>query len=201
MTADLVRWALSSVLTITMGIIMGYRPGGGALGVLAGIALAMITGWSLAWIFMWISTIVKTAGAVQGMSMMIMFPLSFLSNASVPTGTLPRWLATIANANPVSHVVSAQRDLLNHGAITVQVGWALLGCVAIASVFGTLAVRSYARVASLCGPSVPRGISALVCMVGDGWPERGADVRRRRPSQMRTLIAMASTASTPVGPT
>ena len=113
MMADLVRFALATSVTLIVGVLMGYRPGGGVLGVAGGMGLAVITGWCLAWIFLWIGTIAKTAGAVQGMSMMIMFPLAFLSNAFVPISTLPGWLQAVTRVNPVSHVVSALRDLMN----------------------------------------------------------------------------------------
>jgi ABC-2 type transport system permease protein len=145
MLADLARYAIAASVTLTVGVLMGYRPGGGVLGVAAGILLAVVTGWSLAWIFMWVGTITKTAGAVQGLSMMIMFPLAFLSNAFVPVDTLPGWLQTVTRVNPVSQVVSALRDLMNDSAVTVQVGWALLGCAAIAAIFIPLAVRSYSK--------------------------------------------------------
>jgi ABC-2 type transport system permease protein len=145
MMADLVRYALATSITLIVGALMGYRPGGGILGVAAGMVLAVITGWCLAWIFLWIGTLAKTAGAVQGMSMMIMFPLAFLSNAFVPVNTLPGWLQTVTRVNPVSHVVSALRDLMNNGALTAQVGWALLGCATVAAIFIPLAVRSYSR--------------------------------------------------------
>jgi ABC-2 type transport system permease protein len=79
------------------------------------------------------------------MSMMIMFPLAFLSNAFVPVDTLPGWLQAVTRVNPVSHVVSALRDLMNDGAVTAQVGWALLGCAAVAAIFIPLAVRSYSK--------------------------------------------------------
>ena len=84
MMADLARYAIAAGITLTVGLVMGYRPGGGVPGVLAGVVLAVITGWSIAWIFLWIGTRARNAGAVQGMSMMIMFPLAFLSNAFVP---------------------------------------------------------------------------------------------------------------------
>jgi ABC-2 type transport system permease protein len=145
MLADLARYALATSVTLTVGVLMGYRPGGGVPGVAAGMVLAVVTGWSLAWIFMWIGAITKTAGAVQGMSMLIMFPLAFLSNAFVPVDTLPGWLQTLTSVNPVSHVVSALRDLLNDGAFTAQVGWALLGCATVAAIFIPLAVRSYSK--------------------------------------------------------
>jgi ABC-2 type transport system permease protein len=145
MMFDLARYAIAASVTLTVGVLMGYRPGGGVSGVAAGIVLAIITGWSLAWIFLWIGTRARSVGAVQGMSMMVMFPLAFLSNAFVPVDTLPGWLQTVTRVNPVSHVVSALRDLMNHGALTAQVGWALLGCAAVAAVFIPLAVRSYSR--------------------------------------------------------
>ena len=63
MMADLVRYALATGITLIVGAFMGYRPGGGVLGVAAGMVLAVITGWCIAWIFVWIGTIAKTAGA------------------------------------------------------------------------------------------------------------------------------------------
>jgi ABC-2 type transport system permease protein len=145
MVADLLRYGVAATLTILTGVLMGYRPGGGVLGVLGGWLLTIVAGWSLAWIFTWLGTVARSAQSVQGISMMIMFPLTFLSNAFVPVDTLPGWLAAFVRVNPVSHVVSAVRDLLNEGAVTAEVGWALLGCVVVVAVCAPLAVRSYSR--------------------------------------------------------
>jgi ABC-2 type transport system permease protein len=143
MLADLARYAIAAAVTLIVGAVMGYRPGGGVFGVLGGVVLAVITGWSIAWIFLWIGTKARSAGAVQGLSMMLMFPLAFLSNAFVPANTLPGWLQAVKRINPISHVVSALRDLMNDGVVTAQVGWALLGCAIVAAIFIPLAVRSY----------------------------------------------------------
>jgi len=145
MIADLIRYAIASVLTLVTGLLIGYRPGGGVLGCVGGVALTMIAGWSLAWIFTWLGTLMRSAQGVQGISMMIMFPLTFLSNAFVPAETLPGWLQAFVKVNPVSHVVSAVRDLFNDGAVTAEVGWAVAGCAAVVAVFAPLAVRSYSR--------------------------------------------------------
>lgn len=145
MVADLLRYAVAATLTIVVGVAMGYRPGGGVLGVAAGWLLTVVAGWSMAWIFTWLGTVARSAQSVQGISMMIMFPLTFLSNAFVPVETLPGWLETFVRVNPVSHVVSAVRDLLNDGAVTSEVGWALLGCALVVAVFAPLATRSYSR--------------------------------------------------------
>ncbi|UMG91863.1 ABC transporter permease [Nocardioides sp. TF02-7] len=145
MVADLIRYAIASVLTLATGIAIGYRPGGGVVGCLAGLALTVVAGWSLAWIFAWLGTVARSAQGVQGISLMIMFPLTFLSNAFVPAETLPGWLEAFVSVNPVSHVVTAVRDLLNDGELTAHVGWALLGCAAVVAVFAPLAVRSWSR--------------------------------------------------------
>ena len=145
MLADLLRYAIAATLTFAVGLAMGYRPGGGPFGVLGGWALTIVAGWSLAWVFTWLGTIAKSAQGVQGISLMIMFPLTFLSNAYVPVDSLPGWLEAFVRINPVSHVVSAVRDLANNGAVTAEVGWALLGCAVVVAIFAPLAVRSYSR--------------------------------------------------------
>lgn len=145
MVADLVRYAIASTLTFAAGIAMGYRPGGGVGGVLGSILLVIIGSWSLAWAFTFVGTIARSAQAVQGISMMIMFPLTFLSNAFVPVETLPGWLQWFVNLNPVSHIVSAARDLANTGTVTVEVAFALLGFAVVIAIFAPLSVWSYKR--------------------------------------------------------
>jgi ABC-2 type transport system permease protein len=145
MVADLVRYLIAATLTFATGIAIGYRPAGGALGVLGAILLAIFTGWALAWIFTFIGTIARNARSVQGISMLILFPLTFLSNAFVPVRTLPGPLAAFVNVNPVSHLVSAARDLANHGVISAEVGWTLLAGLAVIMIFAPLSVYSYKR--------------------------------------------------------
>ncbi len=145
MVADLLRYAIAASLTFATGIAMGYRPDGGVLGVVAATLLVIIAGWSMAWAFTFVGTVGRSAQSVQGISMMIMFPLTFLSNAFVPADTLPDWLEAFVNVNPVSHVVSAVRDLANDGAVTGEVGWALLGCAAMVAIFAPLSVKSFQR--------------------------------------------------------
>ena len=145
MVADLVRYLIAAGLTFVTGVIIGYRPGGGVLGVLGAMLLAIFTGWALAWIFTWIGTIARSARAVQGMSMMILFPLTFLSNAFVPVTSLPGWLAAFVKINPVSHLVSATRGLANQGVVNSEAGWTLLAGLVVIAVFAPLSVRSYRR--------------------------------------------------------
>ena len=145
MVADLVRYLIAGGLTFAMGMIIGYRPQGGVLGVLAATLLAISTGWSIAWIFTWVGTIARSARSVQGISMMILFPLTFLSNAFVPVSTLPDAMQTFVNINPVSHLVSATRDLANHATVSGEVGWTVLAGLITMAIFAPLAVRGYKR--------------------------------------------------------
>jgi ABC-2 type transport system permease protein len=145
MVADVIRYTVATVLTFATGIAMGYRPGGGVLGVIAAALLVIACGWSMAWIFTWVGIKGRSAQAVQGFSMMIMFPLTFMSNAFVPADTLPGWLESFVNINPVSHVVTAVRDLANEGQVTAQVGWAVVACLAVIAIFAPLSVRAYRR--------------------------------------------------------
>jgi ABC-2 type transport system permease protein len=145
MVADMLRYLIAAVLTFGVGIAIGYRPGGGVFGVLAAIVLAVVAGWSLAWIFTFFGIVGRNAQGVQGISLMVMFPLTFLSNAFVPPETMPRWLEAFANVNPVSLVISAIRDLANRGEVTSAVAWALLGCAVIVAVFAPLSVRRFTR--------------------------------------------------------
>jgi ABC-2 type transport system permease protein len=76
---------------------------------------------------------------------MVLFPLTFLSNAYVPVDSLPDWLRWFVNINPVSHLVTAVRDLANNGTFGAD-GWlALLGAAVIVAVFAPLTVRAYMR--------------------------------------------------------
>lgn len=145
MLADVIRYGAATALTIATGLAMGYRPGGGTIGVIGGGCLVVFAACSLSWIFAWLGTVARSSQAVQGIGMMVLFPLTFLSNAFVPAETLPGWLEAFVAVNPMSHVVTAVRDLMNHATVTSSVLWAVGGCLAVVAVFAPMAVRNYAR--------------------------------------------------------
>ena len=139
------RYAIATTLTFTMGFIMGFRPEGG-LGavVLAGI-LVIVCSWAISWIFAFFGVIARTASSVQGVSILILFPLTFLSNAFVPSNTMPSWLQWFVDINPVSHLVTAVRDLVNSGTLGSDAVLSLVGAAVIVAVFAPLTVRAYMR--------------------------------------------------------
>jgi len=143
--ADTLRYGIATLLTFLTGYLMGYRPGAGLGGVLAGGLLVMLFAWGMSWIFAFFGVIARTASSVQGISLIILFPLTFLSNAFVPTNTLPNWLRVLAEWNPVSHLITAVRELANNGVFGVDAWWTLLGALVIALVFAPLTVKAYMR--------------------------------------------------------
>ncbi|MEU4314655.1 ABC transporter permease [Nocardia sp. NPDC024068] len=143
LTADMVRYGIASILTLVMGLIMGFRPD--PAGVVAAILLVVVCSFATSWIWAFFGVIANKAAAVQGYSMMVMFPLTFASPAFVPKETMPGWLQAFIDINPVSHLVWACRDLMNNGHVGMHVVWSLVGAAVIIAVFAPLTVRAYMR--------------------------------------------------------
>jgi ABC-2 type transport system permease protein len=146
--ADAIRYVIVTVLTFTMGYIMGMRPQAGFIGVLEASGLVIFFAWCTSWIFAFFGVIAKTAAGVQGISMMILFPLTFLSNAFVPVNTLPKPLKWFAEINPVSHLVNAIRTLLEEGKTGNDFWLSLIGALVIMAVFSFITVKAYTRKAA-----------------------------------------------------
>lgn len=143
--ADTIRYTIATVLTFTMGYIMGYRPGGGLGYVAIAGLLVIVCSWAISWIFAFFGVIARTASSVQGISMIVLFPLTFLSNAFVPVKTMPDWLQWFVKINPISHLVTAVRDLANTGTIGWDLAVSLTGAAVIVAIFAPITVRAYMR--------------------------------------------------------
>lgn len=143
--ADTIRYTIATVLTFAMGYVMGYRPEGGLGYVAIAAVLVIFCSWAISWIFAFFGVIARTASSVQGISMIVLFPLTFLSNAFVPVETMPNWLQWFVNINPVSHLVTAVRDLTNTGTAGWDVAISLIGAAVIVAIFAPITVRAYMR--------------------------------------------------------
>jgi ABC-2 type transport system permease protein len=143
--ADTIRYLIATTLTFIMGFILGYRPAGGIGAVVAAGLLVIVCAWAISWSFAFLGVISRTAASVQGLSFLVLFPLTFLSNAFVPVNTLPMWLRDFVNVNPVTHIVTAIRDLANTGTVDTDLWLALLGAAVFVAIFAPLTVRVYMR--------------------------------------------------------
>ena len=142
--ADLLRYVILTVFLIGTASIMGFRVGNPLFalgGVLFGIAFAL----SLSWVGVWIGMKARSSGAVQGIAFLVMFPLTFGSNAYVPADSLPGWLQAFVKVNPISHLVEAIRGLTVSGPILQPVLISLAWMAGLLVVFVPLATRAYKR--------------------------------------------------------
>ena len=140
---DSVRYLVAATVVVVLGLIMGYRPDAGLPGVVAAIALVVLFSFSLAWVFTTVGLLMRAPNAVMNAGFMALFPITFLSNTFVEPETLPGWLEAFVNVNPISHLVSAVRGVMDGGASAGDI-WVVLGTAAVlTAVFAPLTVRLY----------------------------------------------------------
>lgn len=143
--ADVVRYLMSCGVTLGTAVLLGFRVQTNAVATLAAIGLAVAFALCFCWISVWVGMKVRTPGAVQGIMFLFVLPLSFVSNAYVPTTTMPGWMQPVANANPMSHLASAIRGLMTGGPVTMDLLWTLCWMAALLVVFVPLALRGYRK--------------------------------------------------------
>lgn len=142
---DLVRYALASAMVIGLGLALGLRPHGNALGVLAAVLLVLVFCVSLSWLWTTLALLIKTPGAVLGLTQAVLYPLSFFSNIFIAPATLPRWLRAFVDLNPVTHLVTAVRGLMSGTTPDTDIAWILVASALLTAVFAPLSLRLFHR--------------------------------------------------------
>jgi ABC-2 type transport system permease protein len=140
---DTVRYTVACVVTLTLGVILGFRPAGGFIGVILGVLLLLVFAFALSWIFTILGILMRTPNAVMGTSMMILMPLTFTSNIFVDPATMPKVLQRFVDINPVTHLTTSIRGLMAGTATWGQIGWVLLAAVVLTAVFAPITMRLY----------------------------------------------------------
>ncbi|MGP3933477.1 ABC transporter permease [Nonomuraea sp. KM88] len=144
--SDAARYLFASAIVVVLGLIMGYRPGGGAWGVLAAVALVVAFGLSLSLLWATVALLVPDPAVVISIANVVLMPLSFASNIFVQPQTMPGWLQALVEVNPLSHVATAARALMNNaGGTGGSVVWALIATAAITAVCAPLALHLYSK--------------------------------------------------------
>jgi ABC-2 type transport system permease protein len=149
--ADLVQTALTVVVLSVVAVIVGWRIHHGVAEMFAGFGLLLLLGYAFSWIGALIGLTVRTPEAATSGGLIWLFPLTFVSNAFVPTSNMPSFLRAIADWNPFSATVQACRRLFGNPQGIVSDAWpmqhpvwaSLMWSVVIIVVFRTLAVRKY----------------------------------------------------------
>ncbi len=142
---DTVRYVLSGVVVVVLGIVLGFDADGGLLGVVAALALVLGFAFGLAWIFTTIGMLLRTPNAVLNAGFMALFPIIFLSNIFVDPSTLPGPLETFVDINPVSHLVTATRGLMGGDGDVGEIAIVLAIAAALTLVCAPVTARLYRR--------------------------------------------------------
>jgi oleandomycin transport system permease protein len=126
-------------------MIMGFRIETNPMAAAAGIGISIAFALCFCWISVFVGMKARTSGAVQGIMFLIVLPLTFGSNTFVNPDTMPSWLQTFVNVNPISQLVTTVRGLMIGGPVATSLMWTLVWMAILLVVFVPLALRGYRK--------------------------------------------------------
>ncbi|MEE3850034.1 ABC transporter permease [Gordonia sp. LSe1-13] len=152
--ASVLHSSIGIVVMAVTGLAIGWRIRNGFGDAVLAFALLLLFGFAMIWFGILVGSWLKSVEAVNGFMFTTLFPITFLSNAFVPTDPMPGWLQTIAEWNPISSLVQALRVLWGNGpAAGPGEPWplqnpelaTLLWSIALTVVFAPIALYAYNR--------------------------------------------------------
>lgn len=140
---DTLRYLLAAAITLSLGFALGFDAEGGPGGVLAALGLIVAFAFGLSWIFTTLGLLARTPNAVTSAGYLIIFPLTFLTNVFIDPDTLPSTLKTVVDVNPISHLVSATRDLMAGQPAGEDILVVLAAATALTAIFAPITTHLY----------------------------------------------------------
>ncbi|WP_404934698.1 ABC transporter permease [Nitratireductor sp. L15S-10] len=145
MAGDVLRHTIAGLIILSVGLVLGYRPEAGILGVLFSFMLLIAIGFGVGWIFIVLGLLIRTPMTVMTIGFTFIFPLVFASNIMVRPETMPGWLEAFVVRNPVTHMATALRGLMSGTATAGDVMLALTAPVLLTLVLSPLVLWLYRR--------------------------------------------------------
>jgi ABC-2 type transport system permease protein len=145
MVGDVLRHLIAGAIILAIGLILGYRPEAGILGVLAAFAMLVAIGFGTGWIFIVLGLVIRTPMTVMTLGFTFLFPLVFASNIMVDPSTMPGWLRAFVDVNPVSLMTTALRGLMSGGVTVSQIVLALIAPVVLTAILAPTTLWLYLR--------------------------------------------------------
>jgi ABC-2 type transport system permease protein len=112
--ADLFTSCLCALIVALTGLVVGWRPGSSYISIVGGFMLMIFFAYAVSWMSACAGLNSKSPESAASFGFIVLFPMTFVSNALVPTQHMPGWLQAIATWNPVSAVVAGARVLWNN---------------------------------------------------------------------------------------
>jgi ABC transporter DrrB family efflux protein len=114
LTADLLTALLGLLVTVAVGLVVGWRADTGPADILLGFGLALLFAYAMSWAGAAAGLWLRNPESAQALGFVVFFPLAFVSNAFVATQDLPSWLGAVADWNPISTVTASCRSLFGN---------------------------------------------------------------------------------------
>ncbi|QTI70002.1 ABC transporter permease [Gordonia polyisoprenivorans] len=152
--ASLIHSSIGIVVMALTGLIIGWRITTSVAEGALGFALVLLFGFGMIWFGVLIGSWLRSVEAVNGFMFSILFPITFVSNAFVPTQNMQPWLRAIAEWNPMSALVQAMRVLWGNGPdAAADAAWplrhpelaTLIWAIILTAIFSPFALRNYAK--------------------------------------------------------
>ena len=145
MVGDMLRHVIAATIILTIGLILGYRPEGGLVGVLGTFVMLIAIGFGMGWIFMVLGLLISTPTTVMTVGFTFLFPLVFASNIMVDPSTMPGWLRAFVDVNPVSLMTTAVRGLMAGNASGADIALALVAPAVLTALLAPVTLWLYLR--------------------------------------------------------
>jgi ABC-2 type transport system permease protein len=145
MVGDVLRHVIAGGIILSIGLLLGYRPEAGVAGVLSAFALLIAIGFGMGWIFIVLGLLIRTPMTVMTIGFTVLFPLVFASNIMVNPETMPNWLRSFVEVNPVTLMTTAMRGLMAGEATVAQVTQALIAPVLLTLVLAPVTLWLYRK--------------------------------------------------------
>lgn len=139
--SDLFRNSISTIVMLVAGLVIGFRSSASVLDWLAIAGILLLFTFAFSWLAAIVGVVAKSVEAVQWLTFVVVFPLTFASSAFVPTEGMTPILKAFAESQPITQVVEAVRSLIL-GTPIGNYGWlSVAWCVGILLV--AIPVSSY----------------------------------------------------------
>jgi ABC transporter DrrB family efflux protein len=109
--ADLLTSLLCALVVALSGLAVGWRPDASIISILGGFSLVLFFAYAVSWMAACVGLNSKSPESAASFGFIVLFPMTMVSNAMVPTQHMPGWLQAITTWNPVSAVVAGTRKM------------------------------------------------------------------------------------------
>lgn len=145
MLGDVIRYTFSALIVVILGLILGFRPAAGLLGVFLSMVLLDLFAFGMSWMFMLLAMVARSPATVMTLSWIVLMPLTFASNAYVDPVTMPGWLQAFVAVNPVALIVTAIRGAMFGSATAADLALGLLAPALVTALCGPITMVLYGK--------------------------------------------------------